>query len=210
MLFLYGCLGIIVVCVVPIFLFYLAGGGKQEEYQKPEELCTNEDFPVYSYKFGSSVCLILVLYAFLLVGFMSLGAAFYSKDYTAATYGIIICPICIPSIVYLILNGRKAKEEIQCLRIKINMEGIWVPRTKFDKDKLFVKSFEAILWEDILDVAVRCEPKVGYTLWIQVRNPLKKSGGKWERLQTQGSKYTAWYLKKVIERYFVAWYNCCT
>ena len=37
MLFLYGCLGIIVVCVVPIFLFYLAGGGKQEEYQKPEE-----------------------------------------------------------------------------------------------------------------------------------------------------------------------------
>ena len=70
------------------------------------------------------------------------------------TYGIIICPICIPSIVYLILNGRKAKEEIQCLRIKINMEGIWVPRTKFDKDKLFVKSFEAILWEDILDVAV--------------------------------------------------------
>lgn len=196
---------VVIFGVMPYLLLLLAGATKQEEYQKPEELCTDEDFPVYSYKTGSYLVAIIVFYSFLLVGILSLAAAFYSKDYTAAIYGIIICPICIPVMIHLILKARKTKEETDFLRMKINREGIWVLRTKPDKDKLFKESFEAILWEDILDVAVRHEIRGGVnTLWIQVRDPLKKAGSRWERLQIQDSKYTAEYLKSVIERYYVA------
>lgn len=198
--------GFIVFWVPFIYLYIMADGGKQNEPQKPEELCIDEDFPVYKYKGSGYVMMLTIVYFLLFIGSLSLAVAFSSKEYEAAAYGIVLCPVCIPSAVILALKARRTKKEVDQLLTKINKEGIWLHGTKFDKDKIWVDTFEVTPWEDILEVFVESISRGGYSLGIQVRDNSKENGSR--RVYLPCGEYTAEYLKAVIERYSAEAYNC--